>query len=116
LNILDPAGNIEFAFNNETTERVTVVFTDSVEGDENAGEKKATEKKMVVFGGDVVDESVVEGDIGNGGEKAAVEAGVVAEEGSTLVDGEDGGDDLREKKEGKGEVEDSALPEETFFN
>lgn len=54
---------------------------------------------------EVADESIVEDDVGDGGEKASIEATIVSPEGDVGVEGYEGGYDLGDKEEGDGDIE-----------
>ena len=85
----------------------TEVFKDSVKRNNGGGGENGSKQ---IFNGlgfvlEVSDEGIVEGDVGNGGHQAAVEAGVVTPETGVGVDGDDGRDDLGSEEEKNGDVE-----------
>ena len=111
LNVLNPAADIKIIRDEETAKRMAEVFKNGIETDENKNEKIRDEKLTKITTIKVANEGVKKETIGDKGDKAAVEATVVAEERGGEMDGKDGGDELGEKKESERDVEPSFFPD-----
>lgn len=99
LDVLDPAGDVESAGDQQARGRVAEVFGKGVEAGKGGGDEDDGDGAADALGGEVGDGGKGEGEVGEGGEEAAVEAGVVAKNRGVGVDGEKGGEDLRGQKE-----------------
>lgn len=92
------------------------MFRESIENRKGKTQNEDPNNFGEIFFGKVGHESEVKGDVSQGGKQTAVEAGIVTKDAGTGVNGKDGGEGLRNKKQEQKRIEPGAGEVELFVD